>query len=138
MKIVLFFAVALVATMAEAKIFTRCGLAQELLKQGFPKTKLDHWVCLVEAESSRNTAAVGPANSNGSRDYGLFQINNKYWCSNGVAGKDCNVKCEDLTTNDITKASKCAKLIYQRHGFTAWYGWQAKCQTTRPNLSSCF
>lgn len=42
MKIVLFFAVALVATMAEAKIFTRCGLAQELLKQGFPKTKLDH------------------------------------------------------------------------------------------------
>lgn len=53
-------------------------------------------VCLVEAESSRNTAAVGPANSNGSRDYGLFQINNKYWCSNGVAGKDCNVKCEGI------------------------------------------
>jgi len=31
-------------------------------------------VCLVLSESSGNTAAVGAVNSDGSRDYGLFQV----------------------------------------------------------------
>ncbi|XP_026471188.1 lysozyme-like [Ctenocephalides felis] len=138
MKLLILFAIALAATCAEARILTRCQIAQELSKQGFPRDLLDHWVCLVEAESSGNTAAVGPPNNDGSRDYGLFQINNKYWCQNGAPGKDCNVSCEDLLTDDISRASTCAKLIYNRHGFSAWYGWQAKCQTSRPDISGCF
>lgn len=50
-------------------------------------------VCLVENESARNTDKTN-SNRNGSKDYGLFQINDKYWCSNsGSPGKDCNVTC---------------------------------------------
>lgn len=50
--------------------------------------------CLIKAESSRDTGKVSKPNRNKSVDYGLFQINDKYWCSNtGTAGKDCHVTC---------------------------------------------
>ncbi|GBP19707.1 Lysozyme [Eumeta japonica] len=122
-----------------AKTFTRCELARELKKQGFPSSQLRNWVCLVEAESGRRTDVVGGPNSNGSRDYGLFQINDRYWCSTGSSpGKDCNVRCQDLLTDNISKASTCAKKIYARHGFNAWYGWKNKCQgKSLPDISSC-
>ncbi|KAL1132688.1 hypothetical protein AAG570_010640 [Ranatra chinensis] len=124
---------------AESKIFTRCELAKELVKHGIPRSDLANWVCLVEAESSRNTGKIGGPNRNGSYDHGLFQINDKYWCSVGHKGKDCNVKCEDLKTNDITASVACAKKVHKRHGFGAWYGWKDKCKgKTLPNVASCF
>ncbi|XP_047507076.1 lysozyme-like [Pieris napi] len=133
------FIFALVALFgAEAVTFTRCQLVHELRNQGFPENKLRDWVCLVENESSRNTAKVGRVNKNGSRDYGLFQINDKYWCSNtNTAGKDCNVTCAQVTTDDITKAATCAKKIFKRHGFNAWYGWKNHCQGSLPDISPC-
>jgi lysozyme C len=127
--------IALVAVLlmvgAEAKTFSRCELAQELVfRQGFPQAQAGDWVCLCEAESSRNTAAKGGPNSNGSYDYGLFQINDYYWCAQtgAVDYNDCNVNCNDLLDNNITDDSKCAHLVYNRHGFTAWYGWINKCE----------
>ncbi|XP_068632297.1 lysozyme-like [Battus philenor] len=138
MKWLLVIFVAAIVLHSEAKNFTRCGLVQELRRQGFPKDKMRDWVCLVENESSRRTDAVGKPNRDGSRDYGLFQINDRYWCSNtNTPGKDCNVTCELLSDN-ITKAATCAKKIYQRHGFSAWYGWQNHCRgKPLPDISSC-
>ncbi|OWR44725.1 lysozyme II [Danaus plexippus plexippus] len=96
------------------------------------------WVCLVEHESGRNTSKIGKVNKNGSRDYGLFQINDKYWCSNTSSkGKDCNVTCAEVSQDDITKAATCAKKIFKRHGFNAWYGWKNHCQGALPDISSC-
>nr|AAN87265.1 lysozyme [Agrius convolvuli] len=137
-KLVIFVALLAFAYHSEAKHFSRCGLVQELRRQGFPESLMRDWVCLVENESSRYTDKVGRVNKNGSRDYGLFQINDKYWCSDGSSpGKDCNVKCSDLLTDDITKASTCAKKIYKRHKFQAWYGWINHCQGSLPDISSC-
>lgn len=45
------------------------------------------------AESSGNTAAVGGPNTDGSYDYGLFQINSRYWCTVGSPGNGCNIDC---------------------------------------------
>nr|2RSC_A Chain A, Lysozyme [Bombyx mori] len=119
------------------KTFTRCGLVHELRKHGFEENLMRNWVCLVEHESSRDTSKTN-TNRNGSKDYGLFQINDRYWCSKGASpGKDCNVKCSDLLTDDITKAAKCAKKIYKRHRFDAWYGWKNHCQGSLPDISSC-
>ncbi|XP_015597739.1 lysozyme isoform X2 [Cephus cinctus] len=97
-------------------------------------------VCLVENESARNTSAIGGPNSNGSYDYGLFQINGKYWCAEGVNGGDCNMKCEDLIDDDITDDSKCClEMIYPRHGFNAWHGWERKCKYhPLPDVTHCF
>ncbi|XP_013149147.1 PREDICTED: lysozyme-like [Papilio polytes] len=128
-----------VLSQCEGKQLSRCELVRELRNHGFPQNKLRDWVCLVESESSRRTDVIGKPNSDGSRDYGLFQINNKYWCSTtNIPGKDCNVTCNQLITDDITKAAACAKKIYQRHGFDAWYGWKNKCRgKPLPDISSC-
>ncbi|XP_045768363.1 lysozyme-like [Maniola jurtina] len=136
--LVVFVALAVVVMESEGKTLKRCELVRELRAQGFPEDKLQNWVCLVENESGRSTHKTGKVNRNGSRDYGLFQINDKYWCSNtSTPGKDCNVTCADLLTDDITKAAKCAKKVYKRHGFNAWYGWKNHCQGSLPDISSC-
>ena len=52
----------------------------------------DNWT-FVQYESSYNTGATND-NTNGSRDYGIFQINDNYWCDANVGyGADCNVSC---------------------------------------------
>ncbi|CAH2077003.1 unnamed protein product, partial [Iphiclides podalirius] len=139
MKWTIFISTLAVIFLAEAKQMSRCELVQELRRHGFPENKMRDWVCLVEHESGRRTDIMSKQNSNGSRDYGLFQINDKYWCSNsGTPGKDCNVTCKQLLSNDISKAATCAKKIFQRHGFDAWYGWKNHCRgKALPDIRSC-
>ncbi|KAL4715317.1 hypothetical protein ACJJTC_004769 [Scirpophaga incertulas] len=122
-----------------AKTFTRCELVQELRRQGFPNNKMRDWVCLVEYETARRTNVIGPGYSDGSRDHGLFQINDRQWCNNGpTPGKKCKVTCADLRTDDITKASKCAKEIYKTSGFSAWNAWKTYCRgKPLPDISQC-
>ncbi|XP_078468343.1 lysozyme C-1/C-2-like [Lampetra planeri] len=111
-----------------AKVFARCELAKALYDMGVGKASLGDWVCLAFAESSYSTAATH-RNPNGSTDYGIFQINSKWWCDNGTKGHNaCQVKCSELLEDDITKSVACAKLIVQQQGLKAWYGWKSKCQ----------
>ncbi|XP_058837211.1 lysozyme c-1-like [Topomyia yanbarensis] len=137
--------IAIVATLAvfqgtQAKTFSECELARLLrTKYGFDKTKVNNFVCLAKAESTLSTTATHK-NSNGSTDYGLFQINNKYWCSTPgykSAGNDCKIACSALLTDDISQAVSCANKVYARHGYSAWNGWKAKCQSGLKDLSSC-
>ncbi|KAF9406998.1 hypothetical protein HW555_012836 [Spodoptera exigua] len=108
---------------SNGKTFTECELVHELRRQGFPEHQLKDWVCLIEAESSKRTHVVGGSNSDGSHDYGLFQINNRYWCN------------DDLLLDDISIASQCSKTIFGVHGFNAWVGWVNKCKGKNlPNL----
>ncbi|GLH14350.1 Lysozyme [Gryllus bimaculatus] len=73
-------------------------------------------LCLIQHESSYNTAATN--------------INDKYWCGEKAVGA--------LLNSDITDDIKCAKLIYSRQGFNAWYGWKNHCQgVTLPSISGC-
>ncbi|KAI5631097.1 c-type lysozyme/alpha-lactalbumin family domain-containing protein [Phthorimaea operculella] len=112
----------------------------ELLAQGFPAHQLRDWVCLVEAESSRQTEVVGGPDDDGSFDYGLFQINDRYWCNPGeLPGKECHIRCKDLLTDDIAIASNCAKKIFGIQGFSAWLGWANECRNKKlPTLNECF
>nr|ATU82909.1 secreted Lysozyme-like protein [Pristhesancus plagipennis] len=134
----IFLAILCLIGLSEAKVFSRCALANELIAKGIPRDDIRDWVCLVEGESGRNTNKKGGPNRNGSFDHGLFQINDKYWCKNGVKGGDCNIKCEDVRQDDITEAVKCALKIKRRHGYNAWYGWKRHCKN-KPlaNVNSC-
>ncbi|XP_063729043.1 lysozyme c-1-like [Symsagittifera roscoffensis] len=123
-----------VATLSESKIYTSCEFAQTLIDYGLVSSsdpelrfKLGNWVCLAYHESLLNTAATNN-NTNGSRDYGIFQINNYYWCDSGFGYNECSMPCSDLLTDDIRDATNCAKLIYRVQGFFAWYGWIYNCR----------
>ncbi|XP_053661912.1 lysozyme c-1-like [Anopheles marshallii] len=140
MKLV--FAVVLVLvvsnTIVEAKTYKKCELVKALHNNGIPRGLLPDWVCLVQHESSFSTTATHK-NVDGSTDYGIFQINNRYWCDSNYGANECNIPCKSLLNDDITNDIKCAKLIYNRHGFDAWYGWKDHCDgKPLPDVSSCF
>uniref|UniRef100_A0A8D0DZP4 Lysozyme n=1 Tax=Salvator merianae TaxID=96440 RepID=A0A8D0DZP4_SALMN len=78
--------VCLLIAVTEAKVFERCELARTLKRlglSGYRGHALGNWICLAYYESRYNTRAVGPPNWDGSRDYGIFQINSRWWCDNG-------------------------------------------------------
>ncbi|KAH8266919.1 hypothetical protein KR026_010607 [Drosophila bipectinata] len=138
-----------------AKRYLRCELARKLLEQhGFERTLLSNWICLLEHESELDTSRT-TTNPNGSRNYGLFQINSRF-CQEGRKGGTCNVKCEgkrtgilliiihicyvnffsDLLDDNLREAAACAKRIQTSDGFRHWNGWQRYCRNTQnlPNL----
>merc|ERR1712179_818993 len=126
----------------QAKVYDRCELARELLNvHGFVRRGLGDWICLVESESTYNTAATHD-NGNGSRDYGLFQINDRYWCDANVGvAADCHIACKNLIDSDITDDITCVRHIFDIHGFEAWWGWLDHCQgvdVETQYVSDCF
>jgi len=50
------------------------GVTYQAMKFNLLCVFLSSGVCLIKSESGGNTAAVGGPNSNGSKDYGLFQV----------------------------------------------------------------
>ncbi|GFS58730.1 lysozyme [Nephila pilipes] len=83
-------------------------------------------VCLAKFASGFNTQALSKPYPDGSHDFGLFQINDKY-CRLGSADS-CGVSCTDLVSDDITKSAKCALKIFQKEGFKLWPTWRDNCQ----------
>lgn len=77
---------------AVAKVYSKCDFVKKI-SGIFPADKLNDWSCLVQHESSFNSGKRGPINRNKSYDYGIFQINDKYWCKVGEAGGDCKIDC---------------------------------------------
>lgn len=123
-----------------AKTFTRCSLAKEMYRLGVPKSELAQWTCLAKYESSFRTDAVGPANPNGSKDYGIFQINNRYWCQPAKrrSRNQCNVSCQSLLSDNIKKSVDCARKIKSRQGWGAWSVWRKHCSGRLPSINDCF
>lgn len=107
----------------------------------------------MEHESALDTNKV-TRQENNSKNYGLFQINSKDYCAEGRKGGLCNMKCEgervisllymiiiinfalDLSNDDISDDTDCAKIILQREGFKYWKGWNRYCRNRQnlPNL----
>ncbi|KAM7345446.1 lysozyme 1-like [Cochliomyia hominivorax] len=141
MKMIITFIVVLaVATMSQGVTFNRCSLARAMHNLGVPKDQLARWTCIAERESSYRTGVVGPTNSDGSNDYGIFQINNKYWCqpSNGRHSyNECRVSCDALLSDNISASVTCARKILQQQGWAAWSTWRY-CSGSLPSINSCF
>ncbi|KRT85411.1 hypothetical protein AMK59_1652, partial [Oryctes borbonicus] len=122
MKCVTKFAVILVilcaANEAYCKVFTRCGLTQELNRLNFPRSFIGHWVCLVESESGKDTAKV--TNRAKGKYVGLFQIRSNIWCTFEKPGGKCKMMCEKFLDDDISDDARCAKKIFDDGGFKEW------------------
>jgi len=123
---------------ALSRRYHKCELAEELATvHGMTPREVQEWVCIAEFESTFNTAAVNKHNWDGSYDYGLFQLSNKFWCRDHYGGKDaCRMPCEDLLDDDITDDLKCIALIIEETerwkgpgtALTAWVAYVNRCQ----------
>ncbi|XP_029941437.1 lysozyme C-like [Salarias fasciatus] len=86
----------LLLAVSSAKVFEHCEWARVLKSHGmdgYQGVTLAGWVCLSQWESSFNTKATSK-NGDGSTDYGIFQINSRYWCEDGsYSSNGCNIKC---------------------------------------------
>ncbi|XP_054091050.1 uncharacterized protein LOC105211205 [Zeugodacus cucurbitae] len=141
MKVFAFFILALaLAAPAFGKTFDRCSLAREMSRLGVPRDQLARWTCIAEHESSYRTDVVGPPNSDGSNDYGIFQINNLYWCqpANGhFSYNQCHIGCNALLTDDIETSVRCAQEVLRMQGWPAWSTWKY-CNGVLPSIDPCF
>lgn len=129
------------------KIYGRCELAKELyLTYDFPLDQIPTWICIVEHESKYNTSAVGRLNADGSRDHGLFQLSDRWWCSNDTSvTKSCGVLCSQFEDADIRDDVECTKKIFDEHqrlhqnGFNAWVVYEEQCKhQTVGYIQGCF
>ncbi|XP_062534050.1 lysozyme c-1-like [Armigeres subalbatus] len=129
--------------LTQAKVYGFCELAKLLHnKHGIAKSELPNWLCLVRWESSYDTTVKHLNAYDGSTDWGLFQINDRYWCdpANGKASSNsCRVKCSKFLGANQDEAVKCVRKIYKVHGFSAWTGWKNHCRGKRlADVKRCF
>ncbi|XP_063301200.1 lysozyme C [Pelobates fuscus] len=123
----------LVLATTNGKIYDRCELAKEMKFRGldgFRGYSLPNWVCTAYYESRFNTNATN-LNTDGSTDYGILQINSRWWCNNGKppTRNACNINCDVLLKDDITQALTCAKrVVSDPNGMAAWVAWRKYCQ----------
>ena len=95
---------------------TPAQIATMLRDEGFDEADIGKLVCTAKYESSYYTGAQNH-NTNGSTDYGLFQINDRYWL------RPCGVTRQQLL--DAKTNVKCAKMVFDQQGIGAWYGYKA-------------
>ena len=99
--------------------------ARLLRNAGFPESAIGKMVCTAKYESSFYERATN-RNTNGSVDYGLFQINS-------VHLRDAGCPSSTSALFDAATNAKCAYAIYRMQGNNAWYGYQkhrAECNST--------
>ncbi|XP_024592798.1 lysozyme C [Neophocaena asiaeorientalis asiaeorientalis] len=135
MKAVLILGLLLLSVAVQGKTFERCELARTLKRlglDGYKGVSLANWMCLARWESSYNTQATNYNRGSRSTDYGIFQINSRYWCNDGKtpgAHNACRMPCSALLKDDITEAVKCAKrVVSDPQGIRAWVAWRNHCQ----------
>jgi cell wall-associated NlpC family hydrolase len=95
-------------TLAHVAVISGAQVAALVKAAGFPESVHVIMVAISKAESGWNTTAINTANSNGSVDRGLFQVNS-------IHGFDAN-----RLLNDAQYNTECAKNIYDRQGLGAW------------------
>ncbi|XP_061118965.1 lysozyme C-like [Conger conger] len=123
----------LLVAAASAREFTRCELARALKEagmDGYYGVSLGDWVCLSRWESDYNTDAIHH-DYDGSTDYGIFQINSRWWCDDGKGptSNACHIPCSSLLSPDISTAITCAKrVVRDPNGIRAWVAWRLHCE----------
>ncbi|XP_007528461.1 lysozyme C [Erinaceus europaeus] len=146
MKVLLVLGLLLLSITAQGKVWDRCELARYLKKagmDGYRGVSLANWVCLAKWESDYNTRALNYNPGSRSTDYGIFQINSRYWCNDGKtprAVNACGIPCSVLLQDDISQAVQCAKrVVRDPQGIQAWVAWKKHCknQNLTPYIQGC-
>ncbi|XP_029985571.1 lysozyme C-like [Sphaeramia orbicularis] len=138
------FLLLLTAVAVTGRRFERCEWARTLRDygmDGYRGISLANWVCLTRWESNYRTDATNH-NRDNSTDYGIFQINNRWWCQDEgfKSANGCKISCRELLTDDVTAAITCAKrVVRDPASIRAWYGWRQHCEhvDVSPYVAGC-
>ncbi|XP_006902555.1 PREDICTED: alpha-lactalbumin-like [Elephantulus edwardii] len=107
----------------------KCELAQKLKDMdGYKDISLSEWICIIFHMSGCDPQAK--INNNGSTDYGLFQISNKYWCRDDnipQSSNICNISCNKFLDDDLEDDKMCAKKIVDIKGIDYWLAHKPLC-----------
>lgn len=126
----------------KGKIYTRCELAKELYeKYDVEWEQLPTFVCIASQESGFSTSDIKVSNFDGSTSYGIFQISDKRWCSNGSPGRGCNLECDSLRDKILDDDVACMKRIFEVGQFLSqdWTSYaQCKEGNIWPYVEDCF
>jgi lysozyme C len=90
---------------------------------GFTVEEAKTMTCIAELESGFNPAIDNRGmNKNGSVDWGLYQINDRFWF------KSCGLT--EKTALDPKENTRCARQVYKALGYKAWvaYNRSNKCK----------
>ncbi|XP_060109410.1 lysozyme C, milk isozyme-like [Heteronotia binoei] len=124
----------MLVTVNEARVYEKCELAMALRNgglDGYYGYSLENWICMAYHESRYDSRAVGRGNSDGSVDYGIFQINSRWWCSNeeGRTANGCQTSCSSFLDDDISNDIECAKrVVRDPNRMDAWVAWRKYCK----------
>ncbi|NXL95656.1 LYSC protein, partial [Alectura lathami] len=136
MKSLLTLVFCLLPLAVPGKVYNRCELAAAMKRLGLDNYRgysLGNWVCTAKYESNFNTQATN-RNTDGSTDYGILQINSRWWCDDGKTPGTknvCRTSCSALLSSDITASVKCAKrIVSDGNGMNAWVAWRKHCKGT--------
>ncbi|XP_004632212.1 lysozyme C [Octodon degus] len=135
MKALFVLGLLVLSVTVQGKVYERCELARILKNlgmDGYHGVSLANWMCLAKWESDYNTKATNYNPGDESTDYGIFQINSRYWCNNGRtprAVNACGISCSALLQDNIAEAVTCAKrVVRDPQGIRAWMAWRSHCQ----------
>ncbi len=114
------------------RLLSEHEVAMLLRAAGFEESEVPRMVCTAKYESSFYERA-SHRNSNGTTDYGLFQINRIHLRDGGGCPSSASALF-DADTN-----TKCALHVYKEQGINAWYGYQkhrSECNATKAPASA--
>ena len=103
----------IVLSAAVAITIDKCELI-DVFRQEFAAEFVDDWVCIARWESHYNTSAIGTLNWDGSKDLGLFQVSEKWWCEWGSKGKGCRMDCNGRMFKRITYFIKTSRAFFSQ------------------------
>lgn len=109
----------------------KADLVRILIDSGFSRESVPKMVCTAKFESNFRLMATN-LNRNGTRDSGIFQIND-VWLNT------CKLSREELMKPEAN--ARCAFTVYKKQGINAWVAYQKKrsyCQKYKlePSLAA--
>ncbi len=109
----------------------KADLVRLLVDSGFPRESVPKMVCTAKFESNFRLMATN-LNRNGTRDSGIFQIND-VWLNT------CKLSREELMKPEAN--ARCAFTVYKKQGLNAWVAYKKKrsyCQKYKlePSLTA--
>ncbi|KAM5310464.1 lysozyme-like protein 6 [Glossophaga mutica] len=132
MRALLISLISCLVAINQAGLINRCDLAKVLHEEeldAFEGYSLSDWLCLAFVESNFNISKVNE-NTDGSFDYGIFQINSRYWCNDHQSHSEniCHVDCQELLSPNLLSTINCAKKIASgAGGMRNWAAWRMHC-----------